>query len=151
MFLHEQPRNTEARTCEYRMPSSCRTLSESSCRVRFFALARSRPLLLDASAVVLDGHVDGLGRGADPLGPLRRGLRVGSGLAPALEAGRVVRRIHGGSPALVGRVGARFDAAVPTADATTGWPLVDASRLVCASRGRVADRGPPNRGTHNRE
>src|SRR5215207_355943 len=104
MFYQEQPRITEARTCEYRMPSSYRMLSESFCRVRFFAMAGAGRLFVDAAASVLDRALDGLGRGTDAGGAIRSGLRVWPVVARALEARRIVRRIHRGAGAIDGGV-----------------------------------------------
>src|SRR5215216_5384390 len=105
MFYQEQPRITEARKCEYRMPSSCRMLSESFCRVRFFAVAGAGRRFVDAAASVLDRALDGLGRRADAGGAFRSGLRARPAVASALEARRVIRRIHRGVGTIDGGVG----------------------------------------------
>src|SRR5215210_9010136 len=143
MFYPEQPRITEARTCEYRMPSSCRMLSESFCRVRFFAVGGAGGLFVDAAAAVLDCAPHGLGRGADAGGAFRSGLRARPVVARALEVGRVVRWIHRGLGAIDGGVGPGPGASISTHDARVERALLEAVRLVRDSRGRLADRSAP--------
>jgi hypothetical protein len=134
--------STEARTCQYRIASSCKRRSGSCCQVPFFAVASAGGSAVDAAATGLDRPADGLGRRTDHENTLRERLRGRERSASALAVGGIVWRLHVGFGQSLRSRARRPDPAFSAADAGHGWPVLDGSRLDGLRRRRHAAETP---------